>query len=394
MLSVNIYILLRNREKSPKKTIDKDVSPENTPLSHNNQNTFIHKNDSHVPTNRREEIPLWIEEQQDFCGADEFSKKWSEVFVYLQNNTWPPYRKKLPPLPSQIALKDVAAYLPEYSKQYNTRESSIWRFCLHIIDFVRTLFLHTKNAIENYRAQKSSTEKTQHPERQEQKISDDIHLLKDIFPDWNLPLYVVSAMSIPIVSSFLPLETPGHIFLFIAVFDIRFFIRPMLKLSYRLGDSFLHRISGIWGLAHIVLYVLFGIQFIIQKGLSKIRPHYGNNYSVGNKRELIQYLEISQSLEGVFLIIVLVSTLLFMFFLYQSLKNICNRNHVTINPILYFLGFQYGYPKYLVDKVTVGTSDISVEEDFGFFRMILFIFKGGWALFIFIWAFNMISRSC
>lgn len=379
---------------SSKKTSDEHVNSETSHLSHNNQNSSAHLDNS--SPNRKEEIPRWIEEQHNFCGAEEFSQKWNEIFTHLRNNTWPLSRKELPPLPSKITPKDVASNLPTYSKKYNTRESSILRFYLHFIGFVRSLFVQTKKSIEDYRSQKQVEEQVQHNERKESNTSADIPLLKDIFPDWSLPLYVFLAIAIPVVSVYLPLETPVQVFIVIALVDIRFFLRPMLKLSYRLGDSLLHRISGIWGLANITLYVLSCIRLVIQKGLSNIRPYgYGSNYSAREqKAELLQYLEICQSLEGVFLIVVLISALLFMFFLYQPLKTICNRNQITMNPILYIFGFQYGYPKYLTDKVTVGTSDISVEEDFGFFRMILFLLQGGWALFILVWAFNMISRSC
>ena len=92
----------------------------------------------------------------------------------------------------------------------------------------------------------------------------------------------------------------------------------------------------------------------------------------------------------------LISQLALTFFVFMRLRQciVETKTNFTINPVLMFIGFQWGYPKYVIEQIgqTVNI-DESKAEDFGFMRMFVYLLRGGWSVLVITWGINAMCGS-
>lgn len=207
----------------------------------------------------------------------------------------------------------------------------------------------------------------------------------NIFPKWNIWIYVAGALgltfgfSAAIESSLL---MPS---LLLRGIDIVLYIFPLLKLSARLKEDTLQRAAGAWFVLMIVSTANSVITGTLEQKIQDKKKSYYSYYSyssheVRSLQETLDdfYIFDLMVLGGAFL------AFLFLFFsLYSALKNQCKKHEISINPILFFFGFQYGYSKYIVDQIAEKQPESRNEkDDFGVGGLFLIAFKGGWTILV------------
>ena len=223
--------------------------------------------------------------------------------------------------------------------------------------------------------------------------------LDNIYPKVNTFAYV----GIGVVLSFLQwkifngnLDLHPRALWIVFLIDFKWFIYPILKLSYRMkSDDIVYTLGGIFGLFWI-LYALVTSGMVWISMVVKRMTTQSFQQTPAKIEEVLQMQELLLRLEPNILIWLCISQLALTFFVFMGLRKYIQeiQTNFTMNPVLMFFGFQFGYPKYVIEEIDKDVDvDMSLPEDFGFIRMVGYLIRGGWSAFIITWGINAMCSS-